>query len=95
VCGDSLAGVINEAVEIRAETGEVLYHLPVSGRKVGDAASRSCRRGPCAAVVLIAHHGYANTMSRTYAYLATLVGVVCAYFIVRLLYFLDLRTRTV
>ena len=34
-------------------------------------------------------------MSRTYAYLATLIGVVCAYFIVRLLFFLDLRTRTV
>jgi hypothetical protein len=34
-------------------------------------------------------------MSRTYAYLATIIGVVCAYFIVRLLFFLDLRTRTV
>ncbi len=34
-------------------------------------------------------------MSRTYTYLATLVGVVCAYFIVRLLFFTDLSTRTV
>ncbi len=34
-------------------------------------------------------------MSRTYSYLATLVGVVCVYFIIRLLFFADLSTRTV
>jgi hypothetical protein len=34
-------------------------------------------------------------MSRTYTYLATLVGVVCIYFIVRLLFFINLSTRTV
>jgi hypothetical protein len=34
-------------------------------------------------------------MSRTYTYLVALVGVVCAYFIVRLLFFTDLSTRTV
>ncbi len=34
-------------------------------------------------------------MSRTYTYLAALVGVVCAYFIIRLLFFTDLSTRTV
>ena len=34
-------------------------------------------------------------MSRTYTYLATVVGVVCAYFIIRLLFFADLSTRTV
>ncbi len=34
-------------------------------------------------------------MSRTYTYLATIVGVVCAYFLVRLFFFADLRTRTV
>ncbi len=34
-------------------------------------------------------------MSRTYAYFAAIVGVVCAYFIVRLLFFTDLRSRTV
>jgi hypothetical protein len=34
-------------------------------------------------------------MSRTYTYFIALVGVVCAYFIVRLLFFTDLSTRTV
>lgn len=35
-------------------------------------------------------------MSRTYTtYLAVLVGVVCAYFLIRLLFFIDLTTRTV
>jgi hypothetical protein len=34
-------------------------------------------------------------MSRTYTYLAVLVGAVCAYFIIRLLFFIDLSTRTV
>ncbi len=34
-------------------------------------------------------------MSRTYTFLATLVGVVCAYFIVRLFFFADLSSRTV
>ena len=34
-------------------------------------------------------------MSKTYTYLIALVGVVCTYFIVRLLFFIDLSTRTV
>jgi hypothetical protein len=34
-------------------------------------------------------------MSRTYTYLIALIGVVCAYFIIRLLFFADLSTRTV
>ena len=34
-------------------------------------------------------------MSRTYTYLIALVGVVCAYFIIRLLFFTNLSTRTV
>lgn len=34
-------------------------------------------------------------MSKTYTYLIALVGVVCAYFIIRLLFFADLSTRTV
>jgi len=34
-------------------------------------------------------------MSRTYTYLATLVGAVCVYFIVRLLFFIDLSLRTI
>ncbi len=34
-------------------------------------------------------------MSRSYTYLAELIGVVCAYFIIRLLFFADLSTRTV
>src|SRR5690242_18429737 len=34
-------------------------------------------------------------MSRTYTYLIALVSVVCAYFIVRLLFFIDLSMRTV
>ena len=34
-------------------------------------------------------------MSRTYAYLAALVGAVCVYFIVRLLFFTDLSARSV
>ncbi len=34
-------------------------------------------------------------MSRTYTYLAALVGVVCVYFIIRLFFFADLSTRTV
>ncbi len=34
-------------------------------------------------------------MSRTYTYLATLVGVVCVYFIIRLLFFIDPSSRTV
>ncbi len=34
-------------------------------------------------------------MSRTYTLLATLVGLVCVYFIIRLLFFIDLSSRTV
>jgi hypothetical protein len=34
-------------------------------------------------------------MSKTYTYLITIVGVVCAYFLIRLLFFTDLSTRTV
>ena len=34
-------------------------------------------------------------MSRIYTYLATLVGVVCVYFIIRLFFFIDLSSRTV
>jgi len=34
-------------------------------------------------------------MSRTYTYLAVLVGAVCVYFLVRLFFFIDLSTRTV
>ena len=34
-------------------------------------------------------------MSRTYVYLAALVGAICVYFIIRLLFFIDLSTRTV
>ncbi len=34
-------------------------------------------------------------MTRTYTYLIALVGVVCAYFIIRLLFFTNLSTRTV
>jgi hypothetical protein len=34
-------------------------------------------------------------VSKTYTYLITIVGVVCAYFIIRLLFFTDLSTRTV
>ncbi len=34
-------------------------------------------------------------MSRTYTYLIAIVGVVCAYFIIRLFFFTDLSTRTV
>jgi hypothetical protein len=34
-------------------------------------------------------------MSRTYTYLATLIGVVCVYFLIRLFFFIDLSTRTV
>ena len=34
-------------------------------------------------------------MSRTLSYFAALVGVVCAYFIIRLFFFTDLSTRTV
>ncbi len=34
-------------------------------------------------------------MSRTYTYLAILVGVVCVYFIIRLFFFIDLSSRTV
>ena len=34
-------------------------------------------------------------MSRIYTYYITLVGAVCAYFIIRLLFFTDLSTRTV
>src|SRR5512143_1881061 len=34
-------------------------------------------------------------MSRTYTYLVVLVGVVCAYFVVRLFFFIDLSSRTV
>jgi hypothetical protein len=34
-------------------------------------------------------------VSKTYRYLVAIVGVVCAYFIVRLLFFTDLSTRTV
>lgn len=34
-------------------------------------------------------------MSRTYGYLTAIIGVVCAYFIIRLLFFIDLTSRTV
>jgi hypothetical protein len=34
-------------------------------------------------------------MSRVYSYLAALIGVVCAYFIIRLLFFINLSSRTV
>ncbi len=34
-------------------------------------------------------------MSRTYTFLAVLVGVICVYFIIRLFFFADLSTRTV
>ena len=34
-------------------------------------------------------------MSRTYTYLAALIGVICAFFIVRLFFFVDLSTRTI
>jgi hypothetical protein len=34
-------------------------------------------------------------MNRTTTYLATLVGVVCVYFVVRLFFFIDLSSRTV
>lgn len=34
-------------------------------------------------------------MSKTYTYLIALVGIVCAYFIIRLLFFTNLSTRTV
>jgi len=34
-------------------------------------------------------------MSRTYTYFATVIGAVCAYFIIRLLFFTDLSTRSV
>src|SRR5512142_2962304 len=34
-------------------------------------------------------------MSRTYLYFAALIGVVCLYFIIRLLFFIDLSSRTV
>ena len=34
-------------------------------------------------------------MSRTYTYLAAVVGVVCAYFFIRLFFFADLSARTV
>src|SRR5512140_964627 len=34
-------------------------------------------------------------MNRTSTYLATLVGVVCVYFIIRLFFFVDLSSRTV
>src|SRR5512140_3918769 len=34
-------------------------------------------------------------MSKTYTYLAALVGAVCVYFIVRLLFFIDPSSRTV
>jgi hypothetical protein len=34
-------------------------------------------------------------MSRTYTYLIALVGVVCAYFLIRLFFFMDLSSRTV
>ena len=34
-------------------------------------------------------------MSRTYTYLTAVVGVVCAYFIIRLFFFIDLSSRTV
>jgi hypothetical protein len=34
-------------------------------------------------------------MSRTYTYLTALIGVVCAYFMIRLFFFTDLTTRTV
>jgi hypothetical protein len=44
---------------------------------------------------LLTHEGYNLIVSRTYTYYAALVGVVCVYFIVRLLFFIDLSTRTV
>jgi hypothetical protein len=34
-------------------------------------------------------------MSRTYTYLTILIGAICAYFIIRLLFFIDLSTRSV
>ncbi len=34
-------------------------------------------------------------MSRTYTYFAVLIGAICVYFIIRLLFFTDLSTRTV
>jgi hypothetical protein len=34
-------------------------------------------------------------MSRTYTYLTALIGLVCTYFIIRLLFFTDLSSRTV
>jgi len=34
-------------------------------------------------------------MSRTYTYFTALIGVVCAYFMIRLFFFTDLTTRTV
>ena len=34
-------------------------------------------------------------MNKTSTYLATLVGVVCVYFVVRLFFFIDLSSRTV
>jgi hypothetical protein len=34
-------------------------------------------------------------VSRTYTYLAALVGVVCVYFLIRILFFIDLSSRTV
>ena len=34
-------------------------------------------------------------MSRTFAYFTAVVGVVCAYFIIRLSFFIDLSTRAV
>jgi hypothetical protein len=34
-------------------------------------------------------------MSKTYTYLIALVGVVCAYFLIRLFFFMDLSSRTV
>src|SRR5205085_3864300 len=34
-------------------------------------------------------------MSKTYTYFAVLVGAVCVYFLVRLLFFIDLSSRTV
>jgi hypothetical protein len=38
---------------------------------------------------------YRGNVSRFYTYLMATVGVVCAYFIVRLLFFTDLSTRTI
>ena len=34
-------------------------------------------------------------MSRTYTYLATVIGAICVYFIIRLLFFINLSSRTV